>query len=179
MWLLREKVSFVKWVLITSAFLGVLLISTCNIGSHGKIIIGLYEGIALTGAIFSSVSVVIVRKLHKTDNSYSIFYAQTLIGFAVYAFPGTGQAANISPSVFFLLAGIGILAMTGQLTMTQGYKYVNVSSGALLQLLVPVINVFAGVLFFNEILEPIEWFGAFIILSSSALVIYLNHNQKG
>lgn len=170
--ILKEKVPAVKWVFIATAFAGLtLLVTGKGRLTDGSMASGYYELIAVGGAVLAGMAVVMVKKLHDTDDSYAIFFAQCLVGFWVFLVPSNLAASLNSYSEGMLLVLIGIIAATGQLLMTEGYRHVAVTTGSLLNMLVPVLNFVVAVTIFNEPLTGWEIGGAIIVISSCIMVI--------
>lgn len=175
MLILKEKVEPLKFVIIGISFAGLILLSIG--GGKGSLAgIGFYELVAIAGSVTTGLAVVFVKKLHDRDNSYAIFFSQCIVGFWMFLIPsGTTQAVGNLTEVLLLIL-IGVVATIGQLFMTEGYKYVNVATGSLLQSLVPVFNLASGWLIFNEQYSFIELIGAFIIVGSCLLLVFVNFN---
>lgn len=168
---LKERIGVLKWGAIAISFVGIYLLTgegTAGITTFGKF--GKYEVLAVFGAIFSGISVVSIKRLHETDSTYAIFFAQCVVGLWLMIIP-----ANLVPRAIgyfggILLLGIGIFATVGQLLMTEGYRYLSVTSGSLLSMLVPVLNFFAGVVVFHEHLSLWAIVGSILILTSCIAV---------
>jgi|WetSurSiteA1Bulk_404760.scaffolds.fasta_scaffold19281_3 drug/metabolite transporter (DMT)-like permease len=168
---LKERIGVLKWGAIAIAFVGIYLLTgegTAGITTVGKF--GKYEVLAVFGAIFSGIAVVSIKRLHETDSTYAIFFAQCVVGLWLMIIP-----ANLVPRAIgyfggILLLGIGIFATVGQLLMTEGYRYLSVTSGSLLGMLVPVLNFFAGVVVFHEHLSLWAIVGSILILTSCIAV---------
>jgi len=168
---LKEKIGVLKWVAIAIAFVGIYLLTGERIsgittfGTFGK-----YEALALVGAILSGMAVVSIKRLHETDSTYAIFFAQCVVGVWLMIIPANllSRAIGYSGGVFLL--GIGVFATIGQLLMTEGYRYLSVAPGSLLSLFVPVLNFCAGVLIFNERLSAGAIVGSILILTSCIAV---------
>jgi drug/metabolite transporter (DMT)-like permease len=158
----KEKVKLLQWLFVLIAFGGIILLSVkrgLNIDE-----ISIYELLALLGALLSAVSVILVKKLHNTDSSTSIFFSQSLVGFWLFLFPSNIANSEGNVSVAVILITIGIISAFGQLVMTEGYKYVQVSKGSTMHMMVPVINILIGYYFFNEILTIKELLGAIMVI---------------
>ncbi len=61
-------------------------------------------------------------------------------------FPASVEAARSSIGYLgvILLLGIGVLATIGQLLMTEGYHYIEISIGSVIILIGPVLNIKIG-----------------------------------
>jgi drug/metabolite transporter (DMT)-like permease len=135
---------------------------------------GIYELIAIAGSVITGLAVVFVKKLHDSDNSYAIFFSQCIVGFWMFLIPSGVTQSSGNLNELLLLVLVGVIATIGQLFMTEGYRYVNVATGSLLQSMVPVFNLFSGWLIFHEQFTAIEMAGAFIIVSSCFVLVIIN-----
>ena len=176
--LLKEKVGVVRFIAILIAFVGIyLLASTKNNSSAFLGVIGKNELLAILGAMLGGLAVVIVKKLHDTDSSYAIYFAQCVIGLWVVAVPANLVPCSIGMSGGLLLVAIGISATIGQLLSTEGIKYLDVATGSLLGMLVPVINYFTGVIIFHETISWQSVIGSAAVIGACVVVILKNNNS--
>jgi len=168
---LKERIGVLKWVAVAIAFVGIFLLTDegaagiTTFGTFGK-----YEVLAVVGAIFSGIAVVSIKRLHETDSTYGIFFAQCVVGIWLMILPANLVSRAIGYSGGMFLLGVGIFATIGQLLMTEGYRYLSVTSGSLLMLLVPLLNFCAGLLIFNEHLSSGAIVGSILILISCIIV---------
>lgn len=173
MLILKEKVEPIKFVVISISFAGLVLLSLG--GGKGSLDgLGFYELIAIAGSVITGLAVVFVKKLHESDNSYAIFFSQCIVGFWMFLVPSGATQASGNINELLLLVLVGVVATIGQLFMTEGYKYVNVATGSLLQSMVPVFNLFSGWLIFHEQFTALEMMGAFVIVSSCFALVIIN-----
>ncbi|MDP2113650.1 MAG: DMT family transporter [Bacteroidota bacterium] len=172
MLILKEKVEPIKFVVIFISFAGLVLLSVGGKGSLAGM--GIYELIAIAGSVTTGLAVVFVKKLHDSDNSYAIFFSQCIVGFWLFLIPSGATQAKGNLNELLLLVLVGIVATIGQLCMTEGYRYVNVATGSLLQSMVPVFNLLSGWLIFHEQFTTIEMTGAFVIVSSCFALVIIN-----
>ena len=178
---LRERIGILKALAILTAFGGIYLLATDNISGTAFLAnLGRYEILAVFGAIFGGIAITLVKKLHATDSSYAIYFAQCVIGFWLLVIPANAASSDIGYSGAFVLLCIGVMATVGQLFMIQGYKYLPVSTGSSLMMLVPVLNYAIGIIVFRELFSLCSIIGTAIVLSSCAVVISAdnNHTQK-
>jgi len=173
MLILKEKVEPIKFVVIFISFAGLILLSVGG-GKESLAGMGIYELIAIAGSVITGLAVVFVKKLHDSDNSYAIFFSQCIVGFWVFLIPSGATQAKGNMTELLLLVLIGVVATIGQLFMTEGYRYVNVATGSLLQSMVPVFNLLSGWLIFHEQFTTIEMMGAFVIVSSCFALVIVN-----
>lgn len=172
MLILKEKVEPIKFVVIFISFAGLVLLSVG--GKESLAGMGIYELIAIAGSVTTGLAVVFVKKLHDSDNSYAIFFSQCIVGFWLFLIPSGATQAKGNLNELLLLVLVGIVATIGQLFMTEGYRYVNVATGSLLQSMVPVFNLLSGWLIFHEQFTTIEMTGAFVIVSSCFALVIIN-----
>lgn len=169
---LRERIGPRKAFAIVAAFVGIYCLAGEGNGGIAKFLaFGKYELIAVLGAVLSGIAVVLVKRLHDTDDSYAIFFAQCAIGMWLVVIPANLVPCEIGYTGGALLLGIGILSAVGQLLMTEGYRHVSVTTGALLGLMIPVLNFIMGVAIFREPMSPRAVVGAVIVLASCAAVL--------
>ncbi|MDP2889953.1 MAG: DMT family transporter [Bacteroidota bacterium] len=172
MLILKEKVEPIKFVVIFISFAGLVLLSVG--GKESLAGMGIYELIAIAGSVTTGLAVVFVKKLHDSDNSYAIFFSQCIVGFWLFLIPSGATQAKGNLNELLLLVLVGIVATIGQLFMTEGYRYVNVATGSLLQSMVPVFNLLSGWLIFHEQFTTIEMTGAFVIVGSCFALVVIN-----
>ena len=171
--ILKEQVEKIKFVVIFISFAGLVLLSIGG-GKDSLAGMGIYELIAIAGSVTTGLAVVFVKKLHDSDNSYAIFFSQCIVGFWMFLIPSGATQAKGNMNELILLVSVGVVATIGQLFMTEGYRYVNVATGSLLQSMVPVFNLISGWLIFQEQLTRIEMLGAMIIVVSCFALVVIN-----
>lgn len=170
--ILKEKISGIKWTLIIIAFSGICLLSIDNLKSGFFDVINYYELLALLGTILTGLAIVLVKKLHDTDNSYAIFFAMCFIGLLIYIYPASMVENNISLSDIIILLAIGLVAAIGQLLMTEGYKFTSVTTGSAMHFMIPVLNSTIGFIYFNETMSFKEILGSIIIIGCCILILF-------
>ncbi len=166
---LKEKVSGKQWLLILTAFSGIYLIA--HRGETLFTRIGFYHWLALAGALASGIAVVFIRKARETNSAYAVYFAQCLVGFWLIVLPANLVPMNLSLGGGLILLTIGITAAGAQLMMTQAYGYLSVSTGSLIGMLLPVFNIFTGILFFHETISLKAAIGAGLVILSSGLML--------
>lgn len=172
---LKEKLTVIKAAAILTAFIGIYLLTANGIaGPSWAAAFGKYELLAVFGAVLGGIAVVLIKKLHDTDSSYAIFFAQCAIGLWLLIVPATVVPSDIGYTAVALLLSIGVTATVGQLLMTQGYNYVSVATGSLLGMLTPVLNYVIGVMIFHELISLRSIIGSGVIIASCAVVLLAN-----
>jgi drug/metabolite transporter (DMT)-like permease len=170
--LLKERIGFLKIAALVGAFGGMAIVILG--GGRGATIhssFGIYEGIAVAGAMLGGLTVVLVKKLQETDSTESIFFAQCLVGFWIMVVPGGAASVHCGYSGCVMLLSIGLLASAGQLLSTEAYRFMPVSTASALTFLAPVFNCVAGVVLFHEKFSSTMLAGAGIMLGSAAIMI--------
>jgi len=175
---LKEKIGAIRFVAILMAFAGIYLLAADNGQGLSLIgVLGTYELLAIFGAMLGGVALVAVKKLHDTDSSYAIYFAQCVIGLWVVIVPANIVPCSIGISGGLLLVAVGVTSTVGQLLSTEGFRYVQVATGSLLGMLVPVLNYFLGVVAFGEVISWRSVVGSTIVLGSCVIVLLKSNNN--
>jgi len=175
---LKEKIGAIRFVAILMAFAGIYLLAADNGQGLSLIcVLGMYELLTIFGAMLGGVALVAVKKLHDTDSSYAIYFAQCVIGLWVVVVPANIVPCSIGISGGLLLVAIGVTSTVGQLLSTEGLRYVQVATGSLLGMLVPVLNYFLGVVVFDEVISWRSAIGSTIVLGSCVVVLLKNNHN--
>jgi drug/metabolite transporter (DMT)-like permease len=176
--LLKERISPWKWLAVAVAMTGIYLVATSKEGNASWTSFGLYELLGVTGGVLSGLVKCMIKKLHATDTSYSIFFAMCAVGIWVVIVPANLVPCEIGYLGGVLLLGVGALGALGQLIGTEGYRHLPVSLASLLELSFPVFNLIVGVLIFRESLPFMGLLGSGMILASCAAVILMNRRPS-
>ena len=157
-----------EWPFIAAAFMGSALVIWPEGGgfqpAQGHLL-------SLTGALFGSVAVILVRRLGRDNNPFAIFFYLCLVGGVAGLFPwlkaGLAGSDPLLPGggtawlVLLLMAGPSVLC---QLFMNKGFQYLRAPQmGVLMTMELPLVAGF-GVLALGE---PLSW----RLLTGAALVI--------
>ncbi len=175
---LKEKIGAFRLGAILMAFAGIYLLAADN-GRDSSLFgaLGRYELLTLFGAMLGGVALVSVKKLHDTDSSYAIYFAQCVIGLWIVIVPANVVPCSIGWSGGLLLVAIGVASTVGQLLYTEGYRYVQVATGSLLGMLVPVLNYFLGVVVFGEVMSWRSIVGSATVLGACVVVLLKSNNK--
>ncbi|MHC4551399.1 MAG: DMT family transporter [Planctomycetota bacterium] len=163
---LKEHLRGMNFAALAAALAGLYLLVTPVNGFEGFLSIGIYELAALGAMMIYAMVVVTIRKLHETESTYEILFAQCAVGSAILLVPANTGDFSISWIGIVTLLGIGILATCGQLTMTQGYRYLPVKIASLLTMLQLVLNYVAGIVIFDETVTVRAFIGAAFIFAA-------------
>jgi len=168
---LKERLRLFDIGAILTAMVGIYFIAYDEQNGFSLLVFGRYELLGIFGALLAGFTVVIIRKLHDTDNSLAIFFAQCLVGMWLVIGPALGSNGSVDLRGVFILLGIGASITVGQLLMTEGFKYVPVKIGSLLLMLETVLCYTAGVVIFSE---PLTWsclLGSVLVIGACAVVL--------
>jgi drug/metabolite transporter (DMT)-like permease len=170
---LRDRVRPAVWIFMAVSLVGLLLLAGPSWASGGGNREQLWIGLAFLGAVLSGLAIVCIKSLTATDSPYAIFMSQCAVGFWIVLLPANVAPSNLGWVPALLLLGIGLAATAGQLLMTWSFGYVPISTGSLLSLLTPTLNVLLGLLLFRETMTVLEIAGTSLILLSCTGVALL------
>ena len=168
---LKERLRLFDIGAILMAIVGIYFIAYEEQQGFSLLVFGKYELLAVLGGVIAGITVVLIRKLHDTDNSLAIYFSQCAVGMWLVIVPAFRTAGEVGLKGVFILLGIGATVTVGQLLMTEGFKYVPVKIGSLLLMLEPVLCYLAGVAMFGE---PLTWsclLGSVLVIGSCAVVL--------
>ncbi len=176
---LKEKIGLIRLGAILMAFCGIYLLAADNgDGSPSIGVLGKYELLAIFGAMLGGMALVLVKKLHDTDSSYAIYFAQCVIGLWIVVVPANIVPCSIGFYGVLLLLAIGVTATAGQLLSTEAYRYVEIATGSLLGMILPVMNYFIGVTIFGESFSWQSFIGSSTVIGSCVIVLLKNNRKK-
>ena len=92
--------------------------------------------------------------------------------------PASTASCSIGFYQVLLLLAIGVTATAGQLLSTEAYRYVEIPTGSLLGMLVPVFNCVVGITVFRESFSIYSIAGSTMVIGSCIVVIVKNHNNS-
>lgn len=176
--ILKEKLHLKNIAALGFALFGVYLLIVKNDGFDSFKDVGKFEIIAVMGAIMAGFTVAIIRKLHRTETTFEIFFAQCLFGTLLMLVPATMGDHPVSKGLMCLLLGIAITALGGQLMMTEGFRYLPVKTASVLSMTELVLNCSIGVLVFSEDFTWRSAAGAVLIVSACVLCLAGKFNKK-
>jgi drug/metabolite transporter (DMT)-like permease len=127
--------------------------------------------LAVLGAVIAGIAVSLIRKLHDTDGSLAIYFAQCAVGMWLVLGPSLSSEGSVGLNGVLILLGIGITVTVGQLMMTEGFKYVPVKTGSVLLMLEPVLCYIAGVAVFGEDMTLSSVFGSVLVIGACVVVL--------
>lgn len=168
---LKEHLRPMNFVALGLAIAGLYLLVAGGKGLENGLGIGVYETIAIAGAVGGGLTVVTIRKLHQTETSFEIYYAQCFCGAIIVAVPAIISGGAISPGGLSMLICIGLLAVVGQLLMTEGFRFLAVKTASVLAMSELVTNYLLGVTLFDETISVRAVAGAVLIAAGCVMAV--------
>lgn len=162
---LGERLGLMKVFGIFLALLGLALLTGLTPGSLAQF--GRYEMIGLIGAVLAATVVVVIRQLTRTETSATIFASQCVYGIIIAAPVAWLHYAPVNAGDVLLLCAAALCATFGQLSMTEGFRFLPVAAGGAFQNTLPVIITVCSVSLFAEPFTSIQVMGACLILWGS------------
>ncbi len=166
--LLAEKVGVFRWIAVVVGLVGVLVVLRPGVQA-----LSLGHLAALTSAISSALSIIILRKVGNVERSVVMIIIPTLAGIVVMALILPWVYVPVSLPMLGTLAIGGALIVSAQLTMIVAYRAApSAAAIAPVQYTQILWATLLGALFFNEF--PDGWLavGAAIIIGSGLFVAW-------
>jgi drug/metabolite transporter (DMT)-like permease len=176
--LLKERPTIHLWLAILAASLGVVLVL-----SQGHLGLGLGRGevTALAAAVFAATSANAIRAARHTENAATIFFFFCVAGlpvvlpFALSPWPGLSQGGLGTWGLAVLMS---LLALGGQLLMSEAYGTLAVSEAAVWLQLLPIVQYLLAVPLLGERATGAGLAGVLITVAGVAYGTVLGHRQR-
>lgn len=166
--IIAEKVQPSVIALVVTAFAGIVLIVSPNLGSVEPNAL-----IALGSGFFAALAYIYVRELRKTDSATSVvfwFAAFSVAGSLVQAAP---HVSSLDIHTLAALIGVGIGAGGGQVGITMAYHRANAAWVSAFSYLTVIVATFYGFVLFEEALSIADWAGGILIVGSGVALVFL------
>lgn len=169
--LLKERPGIWRWSAVGAGFLGVLLIAQPGSG-HIPLFGAL---VALGGAFMIALISIQIADLGRTDKPLVIVFY-----FALFSVPVTGAfmpfvSAAHDAATWWLLAGIGISGVIGQLLLTAALRFGKVSSVIVMDYSALFWATLYGWWLFGMLPPASTWLGAPIIIAAGLVIAWREH----
>ncbi|MFZ4762438.1 MAG: DMT family transporter [Alphaproteobacteria bacterium] len=168
--LLQEKVSLERWLLVCVGFMGVAIM----LQPEGQNFNGLGVAIGLLAAFFSSLVSILIRQLGQTEKSSTIVFYYCLFS-SVFMLPVVGaNKAQILPAdqtIWWILMGIGLVGGIGQMLITKGLSSLSASLAGSLEYGALLWITLFQYLFFHQLPAINSLLGALVIVSSGVMLL--------
>ena len=175
--MLSERLGLMKLLGIVLALCGLGLLTNVTPGTLA--VTGQWELVSLVGAILAALVVVVIRQLTKTETSATIFASQCLYGLLLALPLAAASAVHLTLADVGLLTIAGLCAGVGQLSMTEGFRFLTVAAGGAFQITLPLVSSTGGIRLFGEHFTGIQAGGAVLILAGSFQTVVGIHWRRG
>ncbi len=171
---LKEKIKPDIILAIIVAFIGVFFL----VKPDGLNSFDYRDLMPLSGAVSAGIAIMSIKKLREDTSAYSIFFAFSMIGSAMFIIPAVNNGINYSVNIWGLLLLIGVLSAVAQLLLTYSYKFVGAAEGSIVAFMVPAFNIVLGILFFNEKFTSTMIFGCCLVFVACLYTIFKEEISK-
>lgn len=169
--LLGEKVGPRRWTAIAIGLAGVLVVLRPGAGGIASV-----AGLAVFAAsICYALAAITVRKLAQRDSAQALvvwFLGLLALGAGLLAWPAW---VPLRPEHWWIVAGVGVTGMVGQVALTQAFRLGEASLIAPLEYTALVWVVLLDLALWGVLPDRWTWAGAAIIVASG---LYLLHREK-
>ncbi len=162
--LLKEKQNKLTYLTLVTGFIGVSFLLQPNL-DHGDNVATL---IGLTAGFGAAIAYLCVRKLgtlHEPDWR-TVFYFTLISAIGAATWMLAEEMHTLAFNDLPVLLGLGASATVAQLAMTRAYRTGNTLFVACLGYTTPLLASLFGWLFWEEMLQPMHWFGISLIIGS-------------
>jgi len=170
---LSERVSPSVALLVVTAFGGIVLIVSPDVGSVEPDAL-----LALGSGFFAALAYMYVRELRKTDSPASVvfwFAAFSVAGSLVQSVP---DLLSLNGKSIVALIGIGIGAGGGQVGITMAYHKANAAWVSAFSYLTVIVATLYGFVLFDESLRVTDWLGGLLIVGSGIALAFAVPPEK-
>jgi len=177
-WVAGEPTTKKEWPFIGGALAGTALIFWPHDSAAG-LTIGHF--MALGAAFLIGLANILIRRLGRTNNPFTIYFYFCLTGGLFCLGPLLSQKAPVlpaHPAAWFGLAAVAVSSMVGQVLMNQGMRHLKASKAGVLMMIEVIIASAFGFIYLSE---PLGWRflgGAALILGCGvALTVLPSRSQ--
>jgi drug/metabolite transporter (DMT)-like permease len=169
--ILKEKVKPIQWLLFIVAFSGVLILRgfDSSISTYGLFII-------LLAAVFSGLVYIVISKIGTSEHPVVVVNYFMMIATIVGGILSINNWIHPVGIEWILLLSLGIYGYIGQLYMTKAFQIAKANQVAPFKYIEVVFTLLLGVFFFAEIYSIWSIIG--IVLIVSALILNVLYSQK-
>ncbi len=161
-WILREKLTLhaAGWFVVSLVGVGLL--------TQAEIVVSSAIAVSILGALSAGVVLVIIRFLHRTESTGTIFASQCFYGLLVTLPLVIPTLATLTGSGLTWTLTAAFLATFGQLTLTESLRHLSVSASGAINITLPVWITLGAFLLFDERLTALQCAGACLVLLGCA-----------
>jgi drug/metabolite transporter (DMT)-like permease len=182
--LLGEKAPAYRWGAVGAGFVGVTIMLSDHLGAASPAR-GLGSAVALCGALCAAVAMIQTRRLTRSEPTGAIVFYFSSVTMTVAALslvfaalwpqaPWIGSQAFVAPERWEMgaLVAIGALGGTGQILMTQSYRYADASVIAAFDYVSMIWASALGFWLFGEAPTSRVLLGAGLVAGAGAYVVW-------
>ena len=165
-WITGEPTARIAWLFICCAFMGIILILW---PSETSTVLNLGHLFAVIASVLCALTLLLVRRLSRDNNIYTLFFYFCLTGTAASLAPLLLQGSSILPQqteAWLGVAAVAVFSIGAQLSINQALARIPAPKVSVMMTAeVPLVTAF-GVLYLDE---PFGWrliVGAILIFSS-------------
>ncbi len=170
---LREKVTFVLWLLTSLCFGGIYLLAAPHFSNQPlAIALGIISG------FFAALAFITIHLAAPAESSYTIIFYFTVIstlGCAPLLWFGF-HAPNLREWSY--LGGIALTSFFAQIFLTKSMREAPASIVCPFSYLTPVISFFCGALILKDVLTGSMMLGASLVISSGVFIYILQRSLE-
>ena len=166
-WWLKESVSIQTRLAIVIGFVGVALIL-----KPGSGVLRVAAFVGLMAGVMMAIAQVGIRRLSTTEPAMRIVFYFTLISTVVSAIPLIWSWQMAPLKIWVALVGVGVLAVIGQVMMTNGYRLAPAARIGPISYANVLFSTLLGWLFWSESLDLLTWVGAVLICLAGIMTSY-------
>ena len=170
---LKEKVSILRWSVVLIGFIGVLTVSRPGTFHFTLAIMGLF-----IGSFILAINVLIIRFLANSQSSIAFAFYGSVAGLFVSGIISYFNYVPVTLADLFILILCGILGGTAGLCISGASKILESSVFAPIQYVQLVVGFILGYLFFNDLPDKFEVIGSLIIVCSGLFLIYRENKLR-
>ncbi|MFC1868658.1 DMT family transporter [Thermodesulfobacteriota bacterium] len=170
-WVAGEPIKKVEWLFVIIALMGMVLILWQHSSTEGLSVGHLF---ALCASFFTGLAVILLRPLGRDNNAFTLYFYLCVAGVIICAGPILSKGSPclpVSVNGWLLLMAVASFAMTGQVLLNQGMKFLNAPKAGVLMMIEVLITVSFGVIFLGESLALKTICGACLILGSGVALV--------
>ena len=166
--IIAEKVQPSVIGLVITAFAGIVLIVSPNLGSVEPNAL-----LALGSGFFAALAYIYVRELRKTDSATSVVFWFAAFSVAGSLVQAALHVSSLDTHTLAALIGVGIGAGGGQVGITMAYHRANAAWVSAFSYLTVIVATFYGFVLFEEALSIADWAGGILIVGSGIALVFL------
>lgn len=166
MFALHEPLRWIEVVATVCSMMGVVLVAQPTfLFAQGVALDPIAVAIGFTGAVFSAIAYVVIRRLGASEHHMVVvFYFPLVTGPASLPILALEGAVLPQGVEWLLLLGIGIAAQLGQIEITKGLRLETASRASSVTYLQIVLAYTWGILLFGEYPNALSLLGALLVV---------------